>query len=153
MATAPVPAPAPAISPELEASLALTNALVEVRNQLGDHLLNHPGDPDATRLENLRRQADRAIIALSAQSIELLGADNAEALRELKAVTERGQAFIQRIESIQRGLKVAASLITLAASVFIGDASGVLGAIRGVKKALKDDEAEDKKAGPAAVPG
>jgi hypothetical protein len=86
----------------LGASVALTNALVEVRKRIGDHLLVKPGDPDIARLENLGKQAGLAITSLTGEIIKLLGAETATALTQLKKATERGKAFIGKLRHQRR---------------------------------------------------
>jgi hypothetical protein len=126
----------------LDATTALTNGLVDIRDAIGKHLLAHPGDPEGDRLQNLSKQCGLAIVALTGQSIALLGADTAAALQQLKDISQKGEAFMKTIDDIKKGLKVVTAFLTLTASAIIGDASGVLDAVGLLNKAIKGEHKE-----------
>lgn len=123
-----------------EATIALTNALVDIRAAIGKHLLAHPGDADGDRLQNLSKHCGLAITALTGQGIALLGADTAAALQQLKDISQKGKAFIKNINDIKKGLKAVTAFLTLAASAIIGDASAVLDAVGSLSKAIRSGD-------------
>lgn len=137
---------------ELDAYLALSDAVVEARNQLQTYLVANPGDADTERLQNLVLQLGAANTSLIAHGIGLLGDDTASAVDKLKRVSKKGKDFIQQISKIKKALTVVTSLLTLAGSVLMGDARGVLGALKGVNDAIKSDRKADGPPAAAAPP-
>lgn len=137
---------------ELDAYIALSGAVVEAKNQLQTYLMNNPGDADTERLQNLVVQLGAANTSLVAHSIGLLGEDTAAAVAKLKTISKKGKDFIAQINKIKKALTVVTSLLTLAGAVLIGDARGVLGALKGVNDAIKTDRKADAPPAGAAAP-
>jgi hypothetical protein len=134
----------------VEATLKLAKALSRLSVYIFGLLDAEPNHPEAIRLRNLERNLDNAVNTLTGKAIKFLGDDVSGAVAHLKAVSEKAEIFIKKIDSAKRAIKIATTLLGLAAAAVVGDVEGVLGAIGTVEKAMSDADtvgaAKDKPA-------
>ncbi len=102
---------------------------------------NNPGAPDLDRALNLEMTLDQRSIDLRVQAVKLLGAQAADAVRQVKDASQKVDDFLARVKKIEGQLVVASAVIGLASAALVGDAGGVLSAVVGVHSALKDAQA------------
>lgn len=121
-------------------------ALDDSRTKMKAFLLANPGSLLYAQVDNLDTQASKAIAALNGQALKVIGGQAADALTELRQISDASKLFINDINDIRNGLKVIASFLVLGGAVLMGDPSGIVSAAKGVKEAID-------KANAAAAPG
>ena len=138
--TTPAPA-APADAPSADDIFDALTTLADAASQASVALFNYrrqiPTPADADQAQNLETTLDKRAIDLRTQAVDLLGAQAAEALAQLKGAAAKVDGFFTDVKKIEDQFKVASAVIALAAAALVGDAGGILAAVGGVYSALQ----------------
>jgi len=137
--TTPLAAPTPADTADAMAQLADTAG--HTSTLLFNYRRNNPGAPDLDRALNLEMTLDQRAIDLRVQAVKLLGAQAADAVRQVKDASQKVDDFLSHVQKVEGQLVVASAVIGLASAALVGDAGGVLSAVVGVHSAIKDAQA------------
>jgi len=135
----PLAAPTPADTADAMAQLA--DAAGHTSTLLFNYRRNNPGAPDLDRALNLEMTLDQRAIDLRVQAVKLLGAQAADAVRQVKDASQKVDDFLSHVQKVEGQLVVASAVIGLASAALVGDAGGVLSAVVGVHSAIKDAQA------------
>ena len=92
------------------------------------------------RALNLEMALDQRAIDLRVKAVDLLGAQAADAVAQMKDASQKVDDFFATVKKIEGQLVIASALVGLAAAALVGDAGGVLTAVVGVHTALKSAE-------------
>ena len=125
---------------------ALARVADEASTKIFQHLLAQPADPDADLWRKAMRDLDTAAAQLDIEALRLMAGINDDALKALKAATEKAESFMRKTAEIQKGLKLFASVLGLAGALLSG--AGVTSVIKAAK-AVKDAAAEPAEEGEA----
>ncbi len=142
----PVPPALPMPTPETTAAAlaVLADAAGQASVALFNYRRDHPTAPDAKQAQNLERTLDQRSIDLTAQSIELLGAQSADALAQLQDAAQHVDDFLKKVAVGEARLGLANAIVALTGAALVGDAGGILTAVLGVRTALKAEQAAKK---------
>ncbi len=132
-----------ATTPPTEADTADAMAdLADVAGHTSTLLFNYrrdnPGASDIAQALNLEQVLDTRAIALRVQAVQLLGANAADALAQLKDAAQKVDDFLTAEKKIEGRLVLASSVVGLAGAALVGDAGGILSAVVAVHSALAD---------------
>ena len=129
---------APTEADTADAMADLAGVAVHTSTLLFDYRRNNPDAPDIAQALNLEQTLDTRAIALRVQAIQLLGANAADALAQLKDAAQRVDDFLAAEKKIEGRLVLASSVVGLAGAALVGDAGGILSAVVAVHSALAD---------------
>ena len=131
------PTPPTAAAPA-DAMADLADVAGHTSTLLFNYRRGNPGAPDIAQALNLEQTLDTRAIALRVQAIQLLGANAADALAQLKDAARKVEDFLAAEKKIEGRLVLASSVVGLAGAALVGDAGGILSAVVAVHSALAD---------------
>ncbi len=129
---------APTESDTADAMADLADVAGHTSTLLFNYRRDHPDAPDIAQALNLEQVLDTRAIALRVQAIQLLGANAADALAQLKDAAQKVDDFLAAEKKIEGRLVLASSVVGLAGAALVGDAGGILSAVVAVHSALAD---------------
>ena len=129
---------APTESDTADAMADLADVAGHTSTLLFNYRRDHPDAPDIAQALNLEQVLDMRAIALRVQAIQLLGANAADALAQLKDAAQKVDDFLAAEKKIEGRLVLASSVVGLAGAALVGDAGGILSAVVAVHSALAD---------------
>ncbi len=138
--TSPPPRSPPRPPTDADAADAIAH-LADTAGHASTALFNYrrqtPTPADADQAQNLETTLDKRAIDLRTQAVNLLGAQAAEALAQLKGAAAKVDAFFIDVKKTEDQLEIASAVIALAAAALVGDTGGILAAVGGVYSALQ----------------
>ena len=115
--------------------------LADVAGHTSTLLFNYRRDnPDAADIAqalNLEMTLDQRAIDLRVKAVTMLGAQAADAIAQMKDASQKVDAFLAEVQTIEGRLGVASAVVGLAGAALVGDAGGVLSAVVAVHSALE----------------
>ena len=129
---------APTEADTADAMADLADVAGHTSTLLFNYRRDNPGASDIAQALNLEQVLDTRAIALRVQAVQLLGANAADALAQLKDAAQKVDDFLTAEKKIEGRLVLASSVVGLAGAALVGDAGGILSAVVAVHSALAD---------------
>lgn len=127
---------APGASDTAAALADLADVAGHTSTLLFDYRRDNPTAPDIAQAQALEQTLRQRASDLRVQAVQLLGADAANALAQLKDASDKVADFLAGENKIAGRLVVATSVAGLAGAALAGDAGGILTAVVAVHDAL-----------------
>lgn len=117
----------------------IADSFAQASSRVLDYRVSHRAEltpSEAQELEQCEDRLDHMVVMFRGYGIRLIGAGAADAVAELKLAVAGARETLEQVARTKKAIKVAASLVDLAAALLSRDPKAVLAAAKGLRKQL-----------------
>lgn len=122
--------------PEVDTLTRLSAAMTGYALKLDAALLDNADRPNAARMKQVRDLLIIQAVCIKAEAMGLLGDQAAQAVADLKSITDRANAEIEEINQLKKALRVGVALLDVVVTFAAGIPGPAIASLGKLKKAL-----------------